>query len=46
VTLRDVIAEGLAILFRRQNPRYDINHDGRVNLGDLLLMMSQLGKSC
>ena len=46
VTLRDLVTEALAILFRRQDPRFDINHDGRVNIGDLMLMMSQLGKSC
>ena len=46
VTARDVLAEGLAVLFSRNNPRYDINHDGRVNLVDLLIVIMHLGRSC
>jgi len=46
VTLSDGLLEALAVLFGRKNPRYDINHDGQVNIDDLLIVGSQIGKSC
>ena len=46
VTVRDVVAEGLAVLFSRRDARYDVNRDGRVNLEDLAIVVSQLGGSC
>ena len=46
VTVRDVLAEGIAVLFGRNNPRYDINNDGRVNLVDLLIVIMHVGRPC
>jgi len=40
------VLEALAVLFGRKNPRYDINHDGQVNIDDFLIVGSQIGKSC
>jgi hypothetical protein len=46
VTAADVVAETLAILVGSRNPRYDVNHDGKVNLKDLEIVIRQLGKRC
>jgi hypothetical protein len=46
VTLADVAAETLALLRASQNPRYDVNHDGKVNLIDLAIVVRQLGRRC
>ena len=46
VTWRDVLIEGLAVLLRRNDPRFDINHDARVNVKDLLIVTGQLGRIC
>jgi len=46
VTYLDYVAEYLAILFRNHNPRYDVNHDGKVNNADLALVQSQIGQRC
>jgi hypothetical protein len=42
----DYVAEYLAILRRSNDPRYDVNHDGRVNCADLAIIKSQLGQRC
>jgi hypothetical protein len=46
VTAKDLAAETVALLFGSHNPRYDVNHDGRVNLKDLEIVIRQLGKRC
>jgi hypothetical protein len=46
VTAADVVAEALALLFGSHNARYDVNHDGKVNLTDLMIVIRQLGGRC
>jgi hypothetical protein len=46
VNFHDVIIELRAILKGRQNPKYDINHDGTVDVDDLLLVIDHLGEKC
>ncbi len=46
VTWRDLLAEALAVLFGSREPRFDLNNDGRVNLADLRIVTSQLGRRC
>jgi hypothetical protein len=46
VTSADVVAETLALLYGSHNPRYDVNHDGKVNLKDLKIVIRQLGSRC
>ena len=46
VTARDVLIEAVAVLFSSNNPRFDINHDGRLTIVDLLIVIRQVGKSC
>jgi hypothetical protein len=45
VTGRDVAIEARA-LFRADDPIYDLNDDGRVNVIDLLLATRRLGEAC
>jgi hypothetical protein len=46
VTASDVVAETLALLLESQNPRYDVNHDGKVNPADLPVVIRHLGRRC
>jgi hypothetical protein len=46
VTWRDVVAEVLALVLRRQDSRYDLNRAGQVNFEDLVIVVSQLGSTC
>lgn len=46
VTLRDVLAMALRILFRRYDPAFDLNGDGRLDRADLRIVVSQLGRMC
>jgi len=46
VTLWDVLAEVLALRFGRSDARFDVNQDGRVSLVDLMVIATQLGRSC
>jgi hypothetical protein len=46
VTVRDVLLEAMAVVFGRNAPRYDVNHDGRVTIADLLIVISHLGRTC
>jgi hypothetical protein len=46
VTLADAVAETLALLRGSREARYDVNHDGKVNLKDLEIVIRQLGTRC
>jgi len=46
VTAKDVVAETLAVVFGSRDPRYDVNHDGKMNLKDLEIVTRQLGRRC
>lgn len=46
VTGRDVLTELAAVMLRRRDARFDLNHDGRVDLRDVLFALNHLGESC
>jgi hypothetical protein len=46
VTVADYTAEYLAIFRGSHSPRYDVNHDGRVNWTDLSIVAAQVGTRC
>lgn len=46
VTLLDVAVEGDAILRGKKDRKYDVNRDGKVNLLDLVVVVTQVGRRC
>ncbi|MGD0114728.1 MAG: dockerin type I domain-containing protein [Dehalococcoidia bacterium] len=44
--MTDLLVESRAINRHSTNPLYDVNHDGKVNYADLLMIAQQLGRRC